>query len=80
MYVGRRCSINLKTAVGKIAAPALAKGPMYEKLKKDGGGNTVDGVIVETGTSTWKIKLNNGVVLHIPKNYYDEKPSGLLLL
>jgi hypothetical protein len=76
-YVGKYIYIDLKTCIGLLPVPSLAKGGLYRKLLKECGTAFPRAKVLECNSSDWKVLFDNGVEGFIPKSYYLEVPPGV---
>jgi len=80
-YEGSFCYIDLKTCVGSLAAPTIAKGGLYSKLLRIAGGATKPRCkVLECKTSSWKVQFDNGMECSIPKSHLLEVPPGTFFI
>lgn len=76
-YEGKYCHIDLKTCIGRLAAPTMAKSGLYRVLVERAGGTAFPRCkVLECGLTGWEVLFDNGNKAQIPKSHLLEIPPG----
>ncbi len=71
----------MKTCIGRLAVPTIAKGSLYNKLLEQAGGlPNPECEVIECNTSGWKVIFKNGKEATIPKSHLLDFPPGTVFI